>query len=285
MTPKRLGRGLENLIPDVAPEVKTQEAGIATLKISQIFPNPSQPRKQFDESELQELSESIRESGLLQPIVVRPSSSGYQILAGERRYRAAKMVGMNEIPAVIRNATDQEAAILSLVENLQRADLNPIEKAEGIRSILEKNKITQEQAAKQLGKDRSHIANLVRLLDLPIDIKDLVSRGTLSMGHARAILGINDPGVQRKLADLSIKKNMSVRGIEKLVQSLKSGSEWVERRKKVDKPANIKELEDRISAAVGLRVEINERRKGRGIVSIHFSSMVEFEAISDKLSR
>ena len=217
--------------------------------------------------------------------ILVPLGSSYQILAGERRFRAARMIGLSEIPVVIRDATDQEAILLGLVENLQRTDLNPIEKAEGIRSLLEVNRITQEQASKQLGKDRSHIANLVRLLDLPKDVQELVSRGTLSMGHARAILGINDPDIQRKISTLVIRKNLNVRNVEKLVQNLKAGSEWsVQKPQKTkDKPPNVREIEDRISKAIGLKVEIREKKKGKGRIVIHFSSLLEFDSISGKL--
>lgn len=283
---RRLGRGLENLIPEAALTEAPGAAEIARLPVRRILPNPNQPRKNFPDEELKDLAASILESGVLQPIIVRPFGADYQILAGERRFRAAKLSGLEEIPVVIRQATDQEAIVLSLVENLQRADLDPIEKATAIRALLQKNSFTQEQAAKALGKDRSHVANILRLLDLPKDVQDIVSRGTLSMGHARAILGVQDPDAQRRIAAETIRRNLSVRNVEKLVQGLKPGSEWYPARgaRSRKKPEHTKEEEDRLARALGLRVEIRETAKGRGTVVIHFRSLSDFDTIKSRLS-
>ena len=189
-----LGKGLDSLFADL-PETSADDAGVTTLPLREIEPDPDQPRKHFDEESLSGLAESITENGLLQPIAVRPKrlGTGYLIIAGERRWRAARLAGLDEVPVLIKDVTDEQAAALALIENLQREDLDPIEVAEGCRQLIEKYGLTQETAAKRLGKSRSAVTNSLRLLALPEDIRAKVSAGELSFGHAKVLLGQYDP--------------------------------------------------------------------------------------------
>ncbi|MWC29091.1 ParB/RepB/Spo0J family partition protein [Paenibacillus sp. MMS18-CY102] len=212
---KRLGRGLDALIPSLS--VKDDDK-VVEIALGQLRPNPYQPRKTFDEDSIKELAESIKQHGVIQPIIVRTVLKGYEIIAGERRYRASQLCGNTTIPAVVRTFTDQQVMEIALIENLQREDLNAIETAIAYQALVDKFQLTQEELSMKVGKSRSHIANFLRLLTLPADIKDNVSRGTLSMGHARALVGIKEAKEQQELARLTIEQEWSVRELEAAIQ-------------------------------------------------------------------
>ena len=214
---KRLGRGLDALIPSLSVN---EDDKITEIPLSELRPNPYQPRKTFDEESIKELAESVKQHGVIQPIIVRSVLRGYEIIAGERRYRASKLCGNDTIPAVIRSLTDQQVTEIALIENLQREDLNSIETAIAYQSLMEKFQLTQEELSLKVGKSRSHIANFLRLLSLPEEIKDNVSRGTISMGHARALVGIKDEAVRDELAKAAVRNEWSVRELEEAVQKL-----------------------------------------------------------------
>lgn len=215
-----LGRGFDSLFLDNSSDAQT-EGGSVSLPIGQIEPDRGQPRTKFDEEALAELENSIREFGVLQPLLVRPMSDGsYRIVAGERRWRAARRAGLTEVPVIIRSLTDSEAAAIALIENLQREDLNAIEEAAGIKRLIEEFDFTQEEAADKLSKSRSAIANSLRLLALPNDVMKLVSDGKLSAGHARALLGLNDKEQLSEVANRVLEEGLSVRQTEALVKSL-----------------------------------------------------------------
>lgn len=212
---KRLGRGLDALIPalDIADDEKVIE-----IPLTQLRANPYQPRKTFDETAIQELASSIKEHGVIQPIIVRNVLKGYEIIAGERRFRASKEAGKASIPAVVKDFTDQQVMEIALIENVQREDLNAIELAQAYQSLSDQFSLTQEELSMKVGKSRSHVANFLRLLQLPDDIKKYVSRGTLSMGHARAIVGLKNDQAKKEMAELTIREQWSVRELEDAIQ-------------------------------------------------------------------
>ncbi|MBQ4258290.1 MAG: ParB/RepB/Spo0J family partition protein [Clostridia bacterium] len=257
-----LGRGLDAIFAENTVET----GGAVTLRLSEIEPNRNQPRKEFDEAALSELADSISEHGLLQPILVRPMpDGGYRIVAGERRWRACRMAGLSEIPAVIRELSELESAQIALVENLQREDLNPLEEAEGYGVLIETYGMTQEEAAKTVGKSRPAVANALRLLSLPESVKTLLREGKLSAGHARALLTIEDPLQIEKAALLITEKGLSVRAAERLAREKK-------RRKKPENPhRNIlfSEAELALREQLGRKVSINGTRK-KGTLQIEF---------------
>lgn len=213
---KRLGRGLDALIPSLS--VKDDDK-VIDVPLTQLRPNPYQPRKTFDEESIKELAESIKQHGVIQPIIVRTVLRGYEIIAGERRFRASQLCGNASIPAVVRTFTDQQVMEIALIENLQREDLNAIETAIAYQALMDKFELTQEELSMKVGKSRSHIANFLRLLTLPASIKEDVSRGTLSMGHARALVGVKETNQQLELARLSIEQEWSVRELEAAIQT------------------------------------------------------------------
>ena len=220
---EKLSRGLQSLLGGVIGiEAEAGQDVIMRLNPKDIQPNDSQPRDIFDGEEMKGLVESIKQHGILQPIIVRPLAHGYMLIAGERRWRAAKQLGLKEIPAIVRDIDGLHSLEIALIENIQREDLNPIEKAKGFKELIDKFDLTQEQVAKTMGKDRSSVTNYIRLLDLPQEIQDNVSRGTLSMGHARAILSVQGKELQIKLCDQIIKEGLSVRQIEMIVSMEKN---------------------------------------------------------------
>ena len=256
-----LGKGLDAIFAENTVET----SGPVTIRISEIEPNRNQPRKDFDEDALTELADSIAEHGLLQPILVRPMpDGGYQIVAGERRWRACRIAGLSEIPAVIRDLSERETAQLALVENLQREDLNPLEEAEGYGALIETYGLTQEEAAKTVGKSRPAVANALRLLSLPEAVKALLREGKLSAGHARALLALEDPAKIEKAALLIAEKGLSVRAAERLVQEIK--------RKKAANPRKnvlFSEAELALREQLGRKVSILGNRK-KGTLQIEF---------------
>lgn len=262
-TKKALGRNFYSLLDDNM--IEGDQNSKTTIKISRITPRGDQPRKSFDENALQVLADSIREHGVIQPIAVRELGAlneNYEIIAGERRWRAAKMAGLDEIPAIILTGDDLKIAEISLIENIQRQDLNPIEEALAYKALIERFGLKQEDVAKQVGKSRSAIANMLRLLELPDEVLMLVQDGKLSMGHARAILGLNDEERMLPLAEMTIEKELSVREVEALVRKYNTVAEDIPEAEDdhgtVQRKVYMKELEDRIRTALGRKVKIHE---------------------------
>ncbi|WP_299964720.1 ParB/RepB/Spo0J family partition protein [uncultured Roseobacter sp.] len=265
-----LGRGLSALMSDVAETERSTSAGQATadrlIPIEKIAPNPDQPRKRFAEADLKDLAASIREKGVLQPLIVRVvGPERYEIVAGERRWRAAQLANQHELPVVIRDFTDAEVLEVAIIENIQRADLNPIEEAAGYRQLMERFGHTQEKLAEALGKSRSHIANLMRLLSLPEDVLDFVRQGDLSAGHARALIPATD---RVALAQEVIKGGLSVRATEALVKKHIAGDTGPDVRRTAapveEKDADTKALEGDLSAALGMKVTLDHAPGGEG---------------------
>jgi ParB family chromosome partitioning protein len=273
---KALGRGLDALISS-PEEALSVEGTIRNIPLGDIIPNKSQPRSSFDQESIDELARSIRENGLIQPIVVRQSGSGYEIVVGERRFRAASVAGLEDIPAVVKDYSDDKLLELALIENVQREDLNPIEEARAYRMILERDRITQEALSGRIGKSRSYIANMVRLLDLPESVQDYVSRGTISVGQAKALASLKSETEQEELLGRIIEENLNVREVERIARTraVPRGTEEPtapagrsEVRKKSRAPF-VDEVEDRLRTLLGTKVAV-EYRKGRGSIRIEF---------------
>jgi ParB family chromosome partitioning protein len=271
MKKRVLGRGLEALIP----ETKLEESSPNEIDIDRITPNPSQPRLALDEARLEELASSIRENGILQPVLVRPFGKGYQLIAGERRLSAAQRAGLLKIPAVVRDVPDDRLLELALIENIQREPLNPIEEAQAYQRLMDATNETQERISERLGKDRSTISNSVRLLKLPSSIKMLVADGKLSSGHARALLASNaSPSEMAKTADAIIEKGWSVRETER----------WAKNRIKAPRPPkkqdpNETAAADRLRLILGTKVEILARSNDSGEIRIHYYGQDELMRI------
>jgi len=282
--PSGLGRGLSSLLGEVAQEAPVSggaRSGIQMVAVGSIEPHPDQPRRHFDEDALAELAESIGSRGLIQPIVVRPQSGNrFQIVAGERRWRAAQKARLHEVPVIIRDFDDQETLEVSILENIQRKDLNAIEEAEAYKRLLEEFGHTQEVLGKLVHKSRSHIANLLRLLDLPKSVRTLVATGELSMGHARALVSAEDP---EALADEVVRRDLSVRDTEKLVRSQRPRKEGQGRVEYKGASADIEALERQLGDMLGLRVKIAHRPDG-GTVSLAYSSLDQLDMICQRLS-
>ena len=280
-----LGRGMAALLSNAPPPPSANAAVVPiapgrqllALPIEAIERNPEQPRKRFDELKLEELAASIREHGVVEPILVRKDGGKYRILAGERRWRAAARAGLKEIPAVVREASEREAFELALVENLQRADLNAIEEAEAYDVLVSDHGLTQEEIAKRVGKERSTVANALRLLKLPEDVRDSVRDGQLDMGHARALLGIDDAEAIRKAAGRAIREGLSVRATEALVRAL-TQKEKKEPPKKAETPA-IKDLTQRLQRRLGARCRVLPKSAVAGCLEIEYSSLDELDGI------
>ncbi|HOM75313.1 MAG TPA: ParB/RepB/Spo0J family partition protein, partial [Anaerohalosphaeraceae bacterium] len=253
-----------------------------TLPVNCIRPNPYQPRTSWDEEQLKGLCESIRRNGIIQPIIVRKNTEGYEIIAGERRFRAACMAGLQEVPVLERAATDDEMLELALVENIHRSDLNPIERAKAYQSFINTFNLTQTEAAQRLGEDRTVIANYLRLLDLPTDIKQMLSGGQLTMGHARAILSLPSDDLKRKLANRAMAGRLSVREVERLVRIYIEKKD--EKLLKKEKSPHIADLERRLQEVLGTKVNIKPNKRGhRGRIIIDYYSIDEFERLTEKM--
>ena len=280
MEKKALGKGLEALLPERRPLHASPAGEIQELPLDQIMPNRYQPRREFADWELAELAESVKQNGLLQPILVRRKGDGFfETIAGERRLRAAKLAGLRSIPAIVRNSTDEQSMELALVENLQRKDLNPMEAARAYHRLINEFAITQDTVAQRLGKDRSSIANLVRLVNLPNEIQVLVESGAISTGHAKVILGLPRPEGQIKLARRIVEGQLSVRQAEKAaagearVRKVKTGM----RQQKA-----YPDLEDRLQKRLGTRVSILKSRRGGKIV-IHYFTSAELDRLLEAI--
>ncbi len=283
---EKLGRGLESLLGE-AIGIESGEK-LVKINLAEIQPGETQPRKDFAQLQMESLINSIKEHGILQPIIVRPTNKGYKIIAGERRWRAAKQLGIREIPAIVKNAVGLKAIELALVENIQREDLNPIEKAVAFSELKGNFGLTQEQIATKIGQDRSTVANIMRLLDLPEEIQGYVSRGTISMGHARSLLTLKDPNKQKALSEKIVSEGLSVRDVELIVSGKKELLFPIKAPKdfKISptlvKSPQILDLEDSLRRAVGTKVSIMERG-GKGKITIVFSNYTQFESIVDRL--
>ncbi len=278
---KVLGRGLSALIPGAAPvTVADQKKGLLVVPIEKVVPNDRQPRTHFDAQALEELSQSIRENGVLQPILVRRHGAEYQIIAGERRWRAAQRAGLHDVPVIVKELDDSAAFAVALLETIQRSDLNPIEEALAFERLLEEHAFTQEALAQRVGKDRSTIANSLRLLKLPERVRSLVVEGKLSMGHARALLGLESPKMIEKAALDLVQSGGSVRDAEKLVMRLKAGES--DRTKKEPMSAEAQALIDTLQQALATRVRLIESQ-GKGKIEIDFHSLGELDRLVDRL--
>ena len=289
---KRLGRGLAALIGDSAvQDTATPERSIRDTRkvpIEHLEPNPRNPRKTFAEKDLADLTESLKAKGIVQPILVRPAAGKtdrYEIIAGERRWRAAQKAGLHEAPIVIRDVTDQEALELAIIENVQRADLNPIEEAMGYDQLTAEFNYSQGELAKVIGKSRSHVANTMRLLKLPNSVKDYLSEGLLTAGHARALITVENPAA---LADLIVEKGLTVREAEKLAQDPEALKKLLSGEKteasKPQKDADTKSLEKRLTDSLGLKVTVGHKPgKESGDLKIKYTSLEQLDELCRKL--
>ena len=275
---KGLGKGINALFPG---ETINEADKVNQISIGKIRTNPYQPRKIFDQAALEELAESIKEHGILQPIVLRKTGEKYELVVGERRFRAAKLIKLKEVPAIIKELTDQQMMELAILENLQREDLTPIEEAEAYQKLMEALNLTQEQLAFRLGKSRPHIANHVRLLALPENVRKLISDKELSMGHGRTLLGLRNKKLISETAEKVVKENLNVRQLENLVQRLNEDvpRETIEKKKDIFIEEKQSELRDRF----GTNVQI-KKNKNKGKIEIEFFSEEDLERILELLS-
>lgn len=299
---KHLGRGLQSLLSPITtlqtepsealsspisdanmpPDMELQDS-LQELSIEAISPNPYQPRTVWNDHDLADLAESIKANGVIQPIIVRPSGSKYQLIAGERRFRAAKLASMTTIPALVRSASDKQLLEWSLVENIHRVGLNPIERAKAYQDYLSTFSLTQSKAAERLGEDRSVVANYIRLLDLPPEIKQMLADGQLTMGHARAILALPTDELRRKLANRALVGRLSVREVERLVRKYITGTSQSKPTIRT-KPPHILDLERKLSSQLATKVNIDTRKNGqRGRIVIEFYSLDEFDSITERI--
>lgn len=279
---KRLGKGLDALIPSLSIN---DDDKVVEIPISQLRANPYQPRKAFDEEAIHELAESIRQHGVIQPIIVRPVLRGYEIIAGERRFRASQYCGNATVPAVVRTFNDQQVMEIALIENLQRENLNAMEVAVAYQGLMDQFSLTQEELSVKVGKSRSHIANFLRLLALPDEVKDHVSRGTLSMGHARAIVGVKDENLVKQLAKQSIDQQWSVRELEEAVQQLdrsKLGDSKTKTKSKKKDPF-IDTLEESLRERFKTTVKIKHGQKDKGKIELNYYSKQDLERLLELL--
>ncbi|KEJ97060.1 ParB/RepB/Spo0J family partition protein [Pseudosulfitobacter pseudonitzschiae] len=285
-----LGRGLSALMADVneaeKATVESVASGVRMVPIEQVKPNPDQPRKRFTQDDLDDLAASISEKGVIQPLIVREKDGGFEIVAGERRWRAAQMAKLHELPVILRDFDDMEVLEVAIIENIQRADLNAIEEAVGYRQLMDKFGHTQEKMAEALGKSRSHIANLLRLLQLPDDVVELVRKGDLSSGHARALITADNPSA---LARKVVAEGLSVRATEALVKSMQGRGEETapksSKRAGETKDADTKALEGDLSAALGMTVQLSHKPGAEaGQMSISYKTLEELDELCRILS-
>ena len=269
-----LGRGLGALIPGGSP---AERKGVVNLGIEEIHPDKRQPRRHFDESHILELAESLKQKGVLQPIRVRRAEEGYVLIAGERRWRAAQRAGLRELPALVKEVSEREAFELALIENIQREDLNPVEEAEAYQRLVAEHGLTQEELASRVGKDRSTVANSLRLLRLPENIKQAVISSALSMGHARALLGLTEESDLKKAADKVVAEGLSVRAVEQLVQRLK-GKRGKKTKAGREASVQLRHLTEKLQRKLGTRVEIKDRG-GAGTLEIKYGSHAELDRV------
>jgi ParB family chromosome partitioning protein len=284
-----LGRGIDALIQQVDEDKVGDTGDVTTVDLRNIQPNPNQPRKDFDEDSLKELAESIRQQGIIQPIIVEKVFDSYTIIAGERRFRAAKIAGLSEVPVIVRSFSEEEKLEIALIENVQREDLNPIEEAYAYKELMERNNLSQESLAQKIGKKRSTVANAVRLLKLPEDMQESIVSGELSAGHARAILSLVNPADQRILYNRIVMDALSVREAERQAAGFNRGirsSEKQKQRDKTDLPKiqspEVQEIEQRFLDVLGTKVTLKGNLQ-RGKIEISYYSKEDLERIYDLL--
>ena len=299
-----LGRGLEALFADVEiPGAEPEKVAKATLErtsekktktknevetgdsvvfvdLNDIKPNASQPRKTFDQEKLEELAASITEHGVIQPVVLRAADKGYELVAGERRWRAARLAGLKKVPAIVKELTEEQNMLIAIIENLQRENLNPIEEAEGLNSMIKAYGLTQEQVAKSVGKSRPYITNSLRLLKLPDEIREYLLSGSLSMGHARALAGLDSKEKQIEIANRAVREGLSVRAVEDLSQG--KGLRRKPRKKVTPKDVNAAQVEKELKDIIGTKVRINQNGK-KGRIEIEYYSRDDLERIIEML--
>ncbi|MBP3966884.1 ParB/RepB/Spo0J family partition protein [Paenibacillus lignilyticus] len=279
---KRLGRGLDALIPSLSV---SEDDKVVEVSLTQLRPNPYQPRKTFDDDAIKELAESIKQHGVIQPIIVRTVLKGYEIIAGERRFRASQLCGNTTIPAVIRNFSDQQVMEIALIENLQREDLNAMELAIAYQALMDKFDLTQEELSMKVGKSRSHIANFLRLLSLPEQIKDNVSRGTISMGHARAIVGVKEDARKKELAELTITNEWSVRQLEEAIKNLdQPTAEKPKSQSSKKRDPYIDQLEETLREQFKTTVKIKQQ-KDKGRIELLYYNKQDLERLLELLQQ
>ena len=290
--PHGLGRGLSALLGDVAREEPVAPAAmpangkaVQSIEVALIQPHPEQPRRHFDEGALSELAESIAKRGVIQPIIVRPHGGGFQIVAGERRWRAAQRAHLHRIPAIVRDFDEQETLEIALIENIQREDLNPIEEAEAYRKLIAEFHHSQDALGRIVGKSRSHVANLMRLLDLPAAVQQQVVESKISMGHARALIGAPDC---EKLARQVEEKGLSVRDTEQLVRRVKTGADSPASRRAngagSEKDPDIAALEQHLADILGLKVDIDHQNGAGGTLTLRYSTLDQLDMLCQRLS-
>ena len=276
-----LGRGLDSLFPG------TEEWGtsIQEIPIGELDPSPDQPRKHFDEESISQLSESIRDQGVLQPLIVVAASNGrYRIIAGERRYRACRMAGLETVPCMVRDLDIVRQMEISLIENLQREDLNPVEAARGIRALMQQCGYTQEKVAQRLGKSRPAVANLIRLLSLPEEVTEMVRDGMLTAGHARVLAGFTDPEIQTALARKAAEEGLNVRQMEALAAKMKGGTGSSKKKEAKALAPELRELQERLLERTGMRAVLSGTLK-KGKIVLQYSSLEELNRLHDLLEQ
>src|SRR3954469_18538700 len=283
-TPRRLGRGLEALLGSATGLATSDEGALKSIPVGQISRNPFQPRQEFNSDDLAELQESLKASGLLQPVTVRrrPGKDGFELIAGERRLRAATNLGWKEIPAIIKDIDDRTILTLALVENLQRSDLNPIEEGEGYHQLSKEFGLTQQQIAETVGKDRTTVANMVRLLQLPEPVRKLLQEGHLTMGHAKVLLGLDHPDTIAALADDIVRESLTVREVEQRLRKVVGDREGKKtgRPRTIDRQApEVRRIEERLRRALQTDVAIKTGPNNRGTLTIHFYSADDLERL------
>lgn len=274
---KVLGKGLRALIPESAGEMEEKAGSVILCPVDKIRPNEDQPRQAFDEDKLKELAESIRANGVMQPILVRRLDGGYQIIAGERRWRAARMAGLSAVPAMVKEASGTRMLELALIENIQREDLNPLEEAEAYRQLVEEHGLTQEELSERVGRQRSTVANTLRLLKLPEEVRRMLLTGDLSMGHARALLSLGSAAEQLELARSIVSGKLSVRATENSVRAQAGAGARKEAKGRRGSPAENR-LKEELQRRLATKVEISSRRRGGKIV-IHYYGLEDLDRL------
>ena len=284
---KTLGRGLSNLLPGTGAGRSTADAqGSANyreLKLSEIKPNPQQPRKYFDESEIEKLAQTLQTVGMIEPVVVRQKDETYELISGERRWRAAQVAGFKKIPAVLKQVNDVQALEMGIIENIQREELNPVEEARSYEVWMEQTKQKASDLAKKVGKDRSTITNLIRLLKLPIEVLDLVEKKMLSPGQARPLIGIGDRSTLHRLSQKIVREGWTARRVEEEIAKLQMKSAPTAARGGSKKDPNIKNLEDRLRRKLTAKVSIQHKKNGGGSITIHYANLDDMERVLEAM--
>ena len=284
--PKGLGRGLDALLSNTDEDTPKNEGSLQTLSINDLKPGKYQPRSIMQEEALHALSQSILKQGVMQPIIVRPiGNNQYEIIAGERRWRAAKLANLNEVPVIIKNIPDESALAMALIENIQREDLNPLEEAIGIKRLIDEFNMTHEEAADAVGKSRVTVSNLLRLLTLTKPVQDRLLTGKIDMGHARALIGL-EGSQQIMLCEEAIQKNLSVREVEALVKNLQNGYKKDTPKSSSKKMnADVRQLEESLAETLGASVTIDAKKNGSGTLKVHYRNLEQLDEILHKIKR